>query len=45
MRFYGYFCFRAAHRCRIAFNLKGVTPDYAPVSLRDGRIAMTHSGA
>jgi maleylacetoacetate isomerase len=37
MRFHGYFRSSAAYRCRIAFGLKGLTPDFEPVSLRDGR--------
>ena len=36
MQFYGYFRSSAAYRCRIAFNLKGVTPDFVPVHLRKG---------
>ncbi|MDI4657553.1 maleylacetoacetate isomerase [Xanthobacter autotrophicus] len=36
MRFYGYFRSSAAYRCRIAFNLKGIAPDFAPVHLRRG---------
>ncbi len=36
MKFYGYFRSSAAYRCRIAFNLKGVTPDFVPVHLRKG---------
>jgi maleylpyruvate isomerase len=36
MRFYGYFRSSAAYRCRIAFNLKGVTPEFVPVHLRKG---------
>lgn len=34
MRFYGFFRSSAAYRCRIAFNLKGIQPDFVPVSLR-----------
>lgn len=34
MRFHGFFRSSAAYRCRIAFNLKGVTPDFVPVHLR-----------
>jgi maleylpyruvate isomerase len=34
MKFYGYFRSSAAHRCRIAFNLKGVTPEFVSVHLR-----------
>ena len=36
MRFYGYFRSSAAYRCRIAFNLKGVAPEYVPIHLRRG---------
>jgi maleylacetoacetate isomerase len=36
MRFYGYFRSSAAYRCRIAFNLKGIAPEFAPVHLRKG---------
>lgn len=36
MKFYGYFRSSAAYRCRIAFNLKGVTPDFVPIHLRKG---------
>ncbi len=36
MRFYGYFRSSAAYRCRIAFNLKGVTPEFVPIHLRKG---------
>ena len=36
MRLFGYFRSSAAYRCRIAFNLKGVTPDLVPVHLRKG---------
>jgi maleylacetoacetate isomerase len=36
MKFYGYFRSSSAHRCRIGFNLKGVTPDFEPVHLRRG---------
>lgn len=36
MIFHGYFRSSAAYRCRIAFNLKGVTPDFVPVHLRRG---------
>lgn len=34
MIFYGYFRSSAAWRCRIAFNLKGVEPEFRPVHLR-----------
>jgi maleylacetoacetate isomerase len=36
MRVYGFFRSSAAHRCRIAFNLKGVQPGFVPVHLRKG---------
>lgn len=36
MIFHGYFRSSAAYRCRIAFNLKGVTPEFRPVHLRRG---------
>lgn len=36
MRYHGYFRSSAAYRCRIAFNLKGVTPDFVAVHLRKG---------
>lgn len=36
MRFHGYFRSSAAYRCRIAFNLKGVSPDFVSVHLRRG---------
>lgn len=36
MKFYGYFRSSAAYRCRIAFNLKGVTPETAFIHLRKG---------
>ena len=36
MKFYGYFRSSAAYRCRIAFNLKGVAPEFVPVHLRKG---------
>jgi maleylacetoacetate isomerase len=34
--FYGYFRSSAAYRCRIAFNLKGFSPEFVPVHLRRG---------
>ncbi|RRD22408.1 maleylacetoacetate isomerase [Brucellaceae bacterium VT-16-1752] len=34
MRFHGYFRSSSAYRCRIAFNLKGVTYDFRSVHLR-----------
>ncbi len=34
MIFHGYFRSSSAYRCRIAFNLKGITPDFKPVHLR-----------
>lgn len=37
MRFHGYFRSSSSYRCRIAFNLKGLTPAFVPVHLlRDG---------
>ncbi len=36
MHFYGYFRSSAAYRCRIAFNLKGVSPAFSSVHLRKG---------
>ena len=36
MRFSGYFRSSAAYRCRIAFNLKGVAPDFVSIHLRKG---------
>ncbi|MBA4490702.1 maleylacetoacetate isomerase [Paracoccus sp. S1E-3] len=36
MKFYGYFRSSAAYRCRIAFNLKGVRPEFIAVNLRTG---------
>jgi maleylacetoacetate isomerase len=37
MRFHGYFRSSSSYRCRIAFNLKGLTPDFVPVHLtREG---------
>ncbi|MDI4663019.1 maleylacetoacetate isomerase [Xanthobacter autotrophicus] len=35
-RFFGYFRSSASYRCRIAFNLKGITPDFVAVHLRRG---------
>lgn len=34
MRFYGFFRSSSAYRCRIAFNLKGIQPEFTPVVLR-----------
>ena len=34
MKFHGYFRSSAAYRCRIAFNLKGIKPDFVSVHLR-----------
>ena len=36
MRFHGYFRSSSAYRCRIAFNLKGVSPEFNPVHLPSG---------
>lgn len=36
LRFYGYFRSSAAYRCRIAFGLKGVSPEFVPIHLRRG---------
>ena len=36
MKFYGYFRSSAAYRCRIAFNLKGIQPEFVAVNLRAG---------
>ena len=36
MHFHGYFRSSAAYRCRIAFNLKGVSPEFTSVHLRKG---------
>jgi maleylpyruvate isomerase len=36
MKFYGYFRSSAAYRCRIAFNLKGIAPEFMPIHLRKG---------
>ncbi|MFS4437460.1 maleylacetoacetate isomerase [Paracoccaceae bacterium GXU_MW_L88] len=36
MRFYGYFRSSSAYRCRIAFNLKGLEPEFVSVGLREG---------
>ncbi len=36
MHFHGYFRSSAAYRCRIAFNLKGISPEFTPVHLRKG---------
>ena len=36
MRFHGYFRSSSAYRCRIAFNLKGISYDFEQVHLKDG---------
>ena len=36
MKFYGYSLSSAVYRCRIAFNLKGVAPEFVSVHLRKG---------
>lgn len=37
MRFHGYFRSSSSYRCRIAFRLKGLSPEFVPVHLtRDG---------
>jgi maleylacetoacetate isomerase len=37
MRFHGYFRSSSSYRCRIAFNLKGLAPEFVPVHLvKDG---------
>ena len=36
LTFHGYFRSSAAWRCRIAFNLKGIAPEFDPVHLRRG---------
>lgn len=36
MRLHGYFRSSSAYRCRIAFNLKGLAYDFAPVHLKSG---------
>lgn len=36
MRFHGYFRSSSSYRCRIAFNLKGLTPEFVPVHLVKG---------
>lgn len=35
-RFHGYFRSSAAYRCRIAFNLKGLSYEFVPTPLREG---------
>lgn len=37
MEFYGYFRSSSSYRCRIAFNLKGVAPQFRPVHLAQGQ--------
>lgn len=36
MRFHGYFRSSSSYRCRIAFNLKGLNPEFVPVHLVKG---------
>jgi len=36
MRFHGYFRSSSSYRCRIAFNLKGLNPEFVPVHLVRG---------
>ncbi len=36
MIFHGYFRSSSAYRCRIAFNLKGLSPEFRPVHLKSG---------
>lgn len=36
MKFYGYFRSSSSYRCRIAFNLKGIEYEFAPVHLKNG---------
>ena len=36
MRFHGYFRSSSSYRCRIAFNLKGLSPEFVPVHLLQG---------
>ena len=36
MKYWGYFRSSSSYRCRIAFGLKGVTPDFVPVHLKSG---------
>ena len=36
MIFHGYFRSSSAYRCRIAFGLKGIAPEFVPVHLRKG---------
>lgn len=38
MKFYGYFRSSAAYRCRIALNLKGLTPEHRYLNLRTGEV-------
>ena len=37
MKLYGYFRSSAAYRCRIAFNLKGLRPEFVSIHLREGK--------
>lgn len=36
MKYWGYFRSSSSYRCRIAFGLKGVTPEFIPVHLKSG---------
>jgi maleylpyruvate isomerase len=36
MKYWGYFRSSSSYRCRIAFGLKGVAPEFVPVHLRNG---------
>ena len=36
MKYWGYFRSSSSYRCRIAFGLKGVSPEFVPVHLKSG---------